>query len=376
MEGRPLKAAAAGAIMLIKLNTQLGKLGVEEADEVPFSSIAFGNTASAVESHLEELIAANVNLIEASVVDDEGDTLLIIGRQVVTDTGKRMDLVALDNTGAIILIEVKRDAKDLQYRKDHGEIQAVRYAASLAKLRTIEDLVVTLYGPYISKFQPSQLAQEGGARSAEEWARKKITDFVQDNQIDLARLNHGQKIVLVGAGFDADTRSAAAWMAANGLPIRVIEVRPQKIGDDYFLNVVQIIPVPTYEDFYVSLTSAGNGNGSIARATGPRITRHHRLRLPEMLEAGKVKAGDPVWFSKDDSKPATLTADGRCVYNGKEMSLLEWTRGVSGWSAVNIYDWVIHGPTKKLLEKLRAELEEELHAKEAAKEPETEKAGA
>jgi hypothetical protein len=175
-----------------------------------------------------------VSLIETSENDDEGDTMLVIGRQVVNDANRRLDLVALDNTGAIILIEVKRDPRDMMYRKDNAEIQAVRYAASLATLRTIDDLVATLYGPYIHKFQPEQRAEDGGVRSADEWATKKITEFIRDKQLEPSQINNRQKIVLVGAGFDADTRSAAAWMAENGLPIRVIEVRPKKIGGDYF----------------------------------------------------------------------------------------------------------------------------------------------
>src|SRR5687768_14352841 len=92
-------------IMLIRLVSNGDRLTFEETEEVPFSSIPIG-TKAALEAHLEEMIAENVNLIEASADDDGAETLLIIGRQVITDSGKRMDLVALDNTGAIILIEV------------------------------------------------------------------------------------------------------------------------------------------------------------------------------------------------------------------------------------------------------------------------------
>jgi hypothetical protein len=349
--------------MLIKLTLQGGKLDVMEVDEVSFSAIPVTKAASATEKDLEDLIAANVNLIETSTADDDGDTLLIIGRQVVTDTGKRMDLVALDKTGALILIEVKRDAKDMQYRKDHGEIQAVRYAASLAKLKTAEHLVKALYAPYIRNFQP-ELLLDRGVRSPEEWALKKINDFVNDNGIEISRLNHKQEIVLVGAGFDPDTRSAAAWMAANGLPIRVIEVRPHKVGTDYFLDIVQIIPVATYENLYVSLTP-DDPSVPVSKSSDRQITRRQQhIRLAEMLKAGTIKAGDSLWFSKDSSNRVTLTADGRCIYNGKEVSLIDWTRSVSGWSAVNIYDWVVHGPTNKLLGVLRTELEAELAAKQ------------
>lgn len=283
--------------------------------------------------------------------DGPNDTLLVIGRQVITSTGKRMDLVAIDATGALILIEVKRDARDIRARKDHAEIQSVRYAASLAKLRTVDDLVLHLYAPYIQRHESLP-----DTRTAAEWGRKKLSDFILANDIDRTRLNHAQKIVLVGAAFDPDTKSAAAWMAANGIPMQVIEVRPCTVGDDYFLNIQQVIPVPTYEDFYVDVTTPRVKRTS--GSTSSTSTRRQRLRLSDLFDAGKVKSGDPISF-KGREETATLTATQKCVVNGgPEMSLLQWTKGVTGWGAVNVYDWVRHDPTGKLLEELRMELEE------------------
>ena len=347
--------------MLCKLIFDGDEPELEEAEGIRFASLPFSNSGNALEDHLEDLLAQNVNVIEEAR-DNDTESLLVIGRQVVTNTGKRMDLVALNNDGALILIEVKRDAQDVKAPDDHAEIQSVRYAASLATLKSQEDLVTRLYGPYIQKFGVDDLRNNGGARSPDEWARKKLGDFIRDNDINSASVNSTQKIVLIGAAFDSDTKSAAAWMAANGLPIRMIEVRPHTLDGIYYLNIEQIIPVPQYKDFYVDVTSKMTKRKTAAPSGVPRKSR---LRLADLFDAGKVKAGDDVWFSNARERIATLTTSQKCTFEGKEMSLLAWTKEVSGWSAVNIYEWVKHGPSDRLLEELRVELESDVEEKES-----------
>ena len=352
--------------MLVKIAINANVPEVEEAEAVLFASLPIGLTASKTTAHeadLEDLLAANVNLIEAS--GDEDDTLLIIGRQVKTTSGKVMDLVALDSSGALSLIEVKRDEKDVKVRKDHAEIQSVRYAASLARLRTADDLVMKLYAPYIEKYREEDRAANAGGRSSVEWARKKLADFIDTNQIPAERINHSQKIVLIGAGFDEDTKSAAAWMAKNGLPLRVVEVRPYSVGaGSYVLDIQQVIPPLLTEDFYVDVTSAGPARRRAA--TGVESGRTSRLKLKDLLAAGVLKAGDAVWFKGKPEKKAYLTHDAKCEHDGTEMSVLAFGKAMSGWGAVNIYEWINHGPTDKLLGRLRDEVEARRFAEEQA----------
>lgn len=354
--------------MLVKLTINGGVAEVEEAEPILFASLPIGlsgSKKSAHEADLEDLLAENVNLVEAS--GDEDDTLLIIGRQVPTSSGKVMDLVAFDNTGALTLIEVKRDEKDVKVRKDHAEVQAVRYAASLARLRTADDLVVKLYAPYIEKYQEPDRTANGGGRSSVEWARKKLADFIDTNQIAPERINHTQKIVLIGAGFDEDTKSAAAWMAQNGMPLRVVEVRPFSVGKSWVLDIQQVIPPPLSEDFYVDVTAAGASRRRAGKTTG--ADRTSRLRIRHLLAAKLIKSGDEVWFKNAPDQKAILTDDAKCMFDGKKMSLLAFGKVMSGWGAVNIYEWMIHGPTKKLLEQLRQDLENKHDAEEQAAEP-------
>lgn len=347
--------------MLVKIDPQSGN-DLEEAEVMSFASLPFNGDSNAREEHLEDLIAENASVIESANGDDSGESLLIIGRQVRTTTSKRMDLVALDGSGVLILIEVKRDAEDMKHRKDHAEIQAVRYAAGLAKLRSVDDIVTNLYGPYIARYQASELEREGGKRTAEEWARKKILEFMRDNDIDRDRLNHDQRIVLIGASFDEDTKSAAAWMARNGMPIRLIEVQPVRVGDCYFLNITQVLPVSLYEDYYVDVVTKEDGRKSALKSMPSGITRTARIRLDAIIEAGLVGIGDEIYFKKQPDNLAVIVDGRRCRYKGRELSILQWSKELTGWGAVNIYEWIVHVPSGQLLDDLRVTLEQQLEA--------------
>ncbi len=64
-----------------------------------------------------------------------------------------------------------------------------------------------------------------------------------------------------------------------------------------------------------------------------------------------------------------MIAGGRCHFDSKDMSLLAYGKEMSGWGAVNIYDWIVHGPTGKRLRDLRSELEEAEATADAAAHP-------
>ena len=325
---------------------------VDQVEEIRFSDLPFRD-GSALERDLEELIANNVNLIE----QDEEETMLVIGRQIRTGTGRVMDLVAIDNTGALTLIEVKRDMLDVRNRTDHAEIQSVRYAASLAALRTADELVIHLFAPYIRKFVDTSKV-DMGSRTPEEWARKKLTDFLNDNQVPSNRVNHTQNIVLIGGGFDEDTKSAAAWMAANELPIRVIEVRPCQVGSEYCLDVQQLIPVPEYQDFYTDINRQPSSK-SLSKS-GPVGVRRKRLGRSDLFEAGYLRRGDEIFVSLDPEKRAIVLDQKYCEFGGEKLTYLQWARQITGWSSVNIFQVMVLASTGETFGTLRERLEDDI----------------
>jgi RecB family endonuclease NucS len=62
------------------------------------------------ESDLEELVRRFPAFFLSSDAQDVGNSLLIVGQQVRNQAGGRADIVAVDGTGALVLVELKRDA--------------------------------------------------------------------------------------------------------------------------------------------------------------------------------------------------------------------------------------------------------------------------
>lgn len=87
------------------------------------------------------------------MICDEEESMLIVGKQVRNAQHGISDLTAVDNKGNIVLVEIKRDRKDIEGRKEAFEFQAIRYAASYATIEDPEDLVNKIYAPYIKKYR-------------------------------------------------------------------------------------------------------------------------------------------------------------------------------------------------------------------------------
>ena len=98
-----------------------------------------------------------------------------------------------------------------------------------------------------------------------------------------------------------------------------------------------------------------NKNTTKTSRTPPRIGLP---KTKDILAAGLMKAGDEIWFKNRQLQKGFLTANGKCEYEGRQMSLREYGKIVSGWKEVNIYPFLIHGPSGKTIEDLRDRLVE------------------
>ncbi len=87
----------------------------EKIEPVTFSDLGMQ------ESDMEEIIRCSIDML----CDDE-ESMLIVGQQVKNEKNGRSDLTAIDNNGNIVLIEIKRDRKDIEGRKEAFEFQAIR----------------------------------------------------------------------------------------------------------------------------------------------------------------------------------------------------------------------------------------------------------
>lgn len=178
--------------------------------------------------HLQEWIAK-----EPSVL---GEKLLIIQKEFdgFKDTKERLDLLAIDTSGNLVVIENKLDdsGRDVTW-------QSIKYASYCSQLSKQD--IISIYQKYV-----------GSADKAE----RNICDFFDNMEIEDIELNNGrssQRIILVAANFRKEVTSSVVWLSNFGVNIKCVKVIPYKIEGQLILDVEQVIPCPDVEDYQIKL---------------------------------------------------------------------------------------------------------------------------
>ena len=259
----------------------------------------------------------------------------MVGKQVVNKEKGRSDLTAVDENGNLLLIEIKRDFADIIQRKEAFEFQAIRYAASYAKIKTTDDLVDKIFAWYIEKYKDEFELVE---LTDYEKASRILNDFLEKNNA-LKTFNAKQRIILIASSFDKQTLSAAAWLIGNDVDISCFELSPMKIENTYFIDINRILPPPALEDFYVGVedkkphTYVTKRDKSITRTTLPGMDK--------LFEWGIIEAGDAVVIKNRDNSEATVIDSKYVDFKGEKLTFNKWGQKVTGWSSIRIYDWAL-----------------------------------
>ncbi|MEH7384527.1 hypothetical protein V7147_03790 [Bacillus sp. JJ1521] len=319
---------------------------IKNKEAIPIEPTSFSELQMN-EHDVEVLIKNNTNLIA------EDESMLIVGQQVRNSSNGICDLVGLNQNGDLVLIEIKRDRKDMEARKEAFEFQAIRYAAGFATVKDIDDLISKIYAPYLEK---SKDTKRDPSLTIAEQANRNIVTFFQDNNISIEDFNQRQQIILVASDFDEQTKSAVAWLNKNGVEMYCYKLIPYKINDELYIESQKILPLDHYEDYYVdlidkSLTSKIKRKRSSQRRNLPRID--------SMLEWEVVKAGD-ILKAKNHDSTVVLLSNGNVDVGGVEKSIQQWLREVTGWSSVETYAFTEHVEKGKTLSELRREYMEEI----------------
>lgn len=189
-----------------------------------------------------------------------GEELLIIQKEFdgFDDTRERLDLLALDKEGNLVIIENKLDdsGRDVVW-------QALKYASYCSTLTTAQ--IVEIYQRYLSQHNIS------------EDARTKISEFLDAPDLDEVVLNTGnqQRLIFVAAHFRREVTSTALWLLSHGLLIQCFKVTPYRSGAELFLNVEQIIPTPEAKEMMISMAA----KEAEEKSTGEELKQRHKLRL-------------------------------------------------------------------------------------------------
>lgn len=295
------------------------------------------------EEHIEEFLRKNIEVIF------QDETLLVVGKQVVNKENGRSDLTAVDENGNLVLIEIKRDVLDIRQRKESFEFQAIRYAASYARIKNPDDLVDKIFASYIEKYRDEF---ELGDLTAYEKASRILNDFLEKNNA-LKTFNSKQRIILIASSFDKQTLSAVAWLIENNVDISCFELSPMKIKDNYFIDINRILPPPALEDFYVEVDDKKRHTYMTKRDTP--IIRTTLPGMDKLFEWEIIKAGDAVVIKNRDNSQATVIDSKYVDFKGEKLTFNKWGQKVTGWSSIRIYDWVLIKGSDKTLHEMRQE---------------------
>jgi hypothetical protein len=226
------------------------RIVTESNSIVPLTMRKFGELGFKERSNLQEWIAKQPSCL--------GEELLVIQKEFAgfSDTQERLDLLALDKQGSLVLIENKLDdtGRDVTW-------QALKYASYCASLS--KDKVRRIYQDFLNKTEPGADAQE------------KMAEFLDDDYEDVT-VNRGntQRIILVAANFRKEVTSTVLWLLNFKLQVKCFKVTPYSMGDQHFLNVEQIIPIKDVEDFMI-----GVADKSLDEVAGaPEEKTRHRVR--------------------------------------------------------------------------------------------------
>ena len=295
-----------------------------------------------LENDIEEILRNSIDMI-----CDEEESMLIVGRQVRNEKNGRSDLTAVDNNGNVVLIEIKRDRKDIENRKEAFEFQAIRYAASYATIEEIDELVTNVYAPYIEKYRDEF---ELGELTSYELGIRKLNEFLRINDAE-KNFNKKQRIILVASDFDDQTLSAVAWLDSNNVDISCYRLTPYELREEIYFNIEKLLPTTDYNDYYVNLMDKSNTDSSTSKR---KIKRRSLPKIDAMLEWGVVKEGDII-LAKNKGEESTLLSNGHVMVDGEEKSMQAWLKNLYGWSSVQTYVFAIHKETGKTLSDIREE---------------------
>lgn len=198
----------------------------------------FGELGFTERKHLQEWLAHEPSAL--------GEELLIIQKEFdgFDDTRERLDLLALDKDGNLVIIENKLDdsGRDVVW-------QALKYASYCASLTKLQ--IVEVFQQYINRYE------KGNGDSNPVDASTQICEFLDAPDLDEVKLNLGnsQRIMMVAANFRKEVTSTALWLLGQSINIQCFKVTPHAFGEQLFINIDQIIPTPEAKELMIGISA-------------------------------------------------------------------------------------------------------------------------
>lgn len=211
----------------------------------------FSDLALRERDHLQEWLANQPDAL--------GEELLIIQKEFdgFDETRERLDLLALDKDGNLVVIENKLDdsGRDVTW-------QALKYTAYVSGLTKTQ--IVDIFQQYLDRFC-------GGGNAV-----ARLCEFMEVEDLGEIVLNPGndQRMIFIAANFRREVTATVLWLLSRGIQAQCFKVTPFMLGDELILDIQQIIPTPEAADFMIGMSTKDNEE----KATHDTQKHRHKLR--------------------------------------------------------------------------------------------------
>jgi hypothetical protein len=254
--------------------------------------------------HLQPLFRDNIQSIDPD--------LLIISEEFGNweDSKRRIDLLALDKNANLVVIELKR-VEDA----GHSELQAIRYAAMVSTMDF--EAVVSAYKEFLTKLTKPE-EDVNNARSD----IKKFLALEDDEEVLISNTPH---IILIAPSFSQEITTTVLWLNEQGVDIRCIELKLYKINNEIFLNIEQIIPLPSTQDYQVKIRE--KTNQALHEASK---TKRSENAVKILIANGLLAEGTKVYLTKSPETELdinTIDEKFKCATFQVEKKKFKWFDG-------------------------------------------------
>jgi len=245
--------------------------------------------------HLHEEEFADLEVLETAdleewVIEEPrilGENLLVITSQYANfqDLRDRLDVMALDSNGKLLVVELKRDRADRT-----TDLQAIKYASYCATL-TAEDIQRDYRMFWNDRTGEDQSPEDVGEIFVEFLDQDVVKDvpYTDDGWANF-ELDDTPRILLAAGSFGPEITSPVMWLTEEfEMDITCTRLEAYKHEGRIILNSQQVIPIPEAEEY---LTKRREKE---AKQEQSSVT----FTLPALLERGVLQEGDIVIFDED-----------------------------------------------------------------------------
>ncbi len=237
--------------------------------------------------HLQEWVLAHPEVLgeDIKIVSSEFGRWAASSGALERD---RLDVLALDRDGRLIVVELKRDTAP-----DTVDMQALKYAALVS--RFTRDTLAKVHADYLTRRRGELVDPESAEAELEQWLRERAE--ITEESLRLPR------IVLMATEFPKTVTATVVFLHQQlGLDVRLLAFHAYRTASDVLLTCSQHYPPPDVEEFVL----APEVNEARQQRTEKQTRQREITTVARLIEAGALEPGATLEFRAPSAELQTL----------------------------------------------------------------------